>query len=157
MFELSMPWWEFITRAAIVYIALMAMVRISGKRTVGQFTPFDLLVVMLLSESVSSSLSGQDHSVGGGLIVAGTLIALNLVVAMASARSRRIEAWAEGVPVLVGRDGRAFHDVLRREHVGQGDFEKALRENNCELADMACAFLETDGTISIKVRPLFDK
>jgi len=152
MFDLAMPWWEFIARAAIVYIALMAMVRISGKRTVGQFTPFDLLVVMLLSESVSSSLSGEDHSVGGGLIIAGTLIALNLAVAMASARSRRIEAWAEGAPVLVGRDGQVFHDVLRREHVGRGDFEKALRENNCELADMSYAFLETDGTISIMKR-----
>ncbi len=152
MFDLAMPWWEFIARAAIVYIALMLMVRISGKRTIGQFTPFDLLVVMLLSEGVSNSLVGEDNSVAGGLIVAGTLIALNLAMAMASARSKKLETLIEGSPVLIARDGQVFHQVLKREHIGQGDLEKTLRENDCELQDMRCAFLEIDGSISIMKR-----
>lgn len=149
MFDLSMPWWEFVLRAALVYGALMLMVRLSGKRTVGQFTPFDLLVVMLLSESVSNALSGGDDSVGGGLILAGTLVALNALFALLSARSRKAETWIEGSPVLVARDGQVFHDVLRRERVGRGDFEKALREANCELADVKCVFLEVDGNLSV--------
>lgn len=149
MFDLTTPWWELMARAAIVYTALMLMVRLSGKRTVGQFTPFDLLVVMLLSESVSNGLSGQDDSVIAGLILAATLVAMNVVVAMATARSKKVEDVLEGNPVLVGRDGEVFHETLKRQHVARGDFEKALRENDCELKDLRCAFLETDGTISI--------
>lgn len=68
MFEMTSHWWEPIARAAIVYGVLLLLVRISGRRTVGQFTPFDLLVVMLLSESVSSALSGGESSVTGGCL-----------------------------------------------------------------------------------------
>ena len=58
MWDLSLPWWELTLRALAVYAALLLLMRLSGRRTVGQFTPFDLLVVMLLSESVSNALSG---------------------------------------------------------------------------------------------------
>jgi uncharacterized membrane protein YcaP (DUF421 family) len=150
MFDLSLPWWEFIARAAIVYAALMVMVRVSGKRTISQYTAFDLLVVMLLSESVSNSLSGDDQSITGGLILAATLVSFNLVLAIASSRSRRIEKITEGAPVLVGRDGQIFEDVLKRERVGIGELEKALRENDCEVSDLRFAFLESDGTLSIQ-------
>jgi uncharacterized membrane protein YcaP (DUF421 family) len=150
VFDLGLPWWELIARAAIVYAALMVMVRLTGKRTVGQFTPFDLLVVMLLSESVSNALSADDNSVVGGLILAATLVSLNTLVAVASSRSRKIEKMTEGTPVLVGRDGRLFPEVLKRERVGIGEVEKALRENDCDLADMKFAFLESDGNFSIQ-------
>jgi uncharacterized membrane protein YcaP (DUF421 family) len=149
MFDLSLPWWEFVCRAVIVYLGLMVMVRLSGKRTVGQFTPFDLLVVMLLSESVSNALNGEDGSVLGGLILATTLVVLNVLFSLASARSTRVEQVTEGTPVLVGRDGKIFEDVLKKERVGIGEIERALRQADCELADMKCAFLETDGNFSI--------
>ena len=150
MFELNLPWWELVARAAIVYAALLVMVRVAGKRTVGQFTPFDLLVVMLLSESVSNALSADDNSVTGGLILAGTLVLLNIGLAVAGARSRKVEEIAEGTPVLIGRDGKLLEDVLRRERVGVGEVEKALRESDCELADLKLAFLESDGRFSIQ-------
>lgn len=118
----------------------------------GQFTPFDLLVVMLLSESVSDSLSGKDDSVSGGLIVAATLLLLNLAVAMASTRSRKVEGVMEGNAILIAREGQVFHEVLKRQLVGADDMDKALREADCGLQDMRCAFLETDGTISVLKR-----
>lgn len=149
MLDLNMPWWEFIVRGAIVYLVLLAMVRLSGKRTVGQFTPFDLLVVMLLSEGVSNSLTGGDESLVGGLLVAVTLVALNICVAFVTARSRKAAELVDGTPVLIGRDGEIFTDRVRREHVGIGDVEQALRESDCELKEMKYAFLESDGTISI--------
>jgi uncharacterized membrane protein YcaP (DUF421 family) len=125
------------------------MVRLSGKRTVGQFTPFDLLVVMLISEAVSNSLSGGDESLFGGLMIAATLIALNLLTAIIAARSPVGERWLAGSPVLIGRDGEFFNTVIRRNHIGQTDLEQALREADCDNSDMACAFLEVDGAISI--------
>lgn len=152
MFEMDAPWWEYVARAMIIYIALMFMVRISGKRTIGQFTPFDLLVVMLLSESVSNSLSANDRSVLAGLVLSATLIALNVAFAALSARSTRLEHWMEGAPVLVGRHGEIFHEVLKRERLGLGELEKALRASDCTLAEMEYAFLETDGSVSIMKR-----
>lgn len=150
MLDMAMPWWEFIVRGATVYLVLLMLVRISGKRTVGQFTPFDLLVVMLLSESVSNSLSGGDSSVVGGLIIASTLIALNLLVGFVSSRSRTVDRMLEGSPVLLGRQGRIFDEVLREQRIGMGEVEEALRKADCTLHEMAYAFLETDGEISVQ-------
>lgn len=149
MFDLSTPWWEPPARAALVYCALLLLMRLSGKRTVGQFTPFDLLVVMLLSESVSSGLNGNENSVTGGLLAAVTLIGLNVLVAIVTARSVRLQSLVEGAPVLVGRDGRLFTETLRRCHVPLPDVERALREADCDLKDLKFAFLEADGGISV--------
>src|SRR5688572_27762339 len=87
MFDLQASWWEFIVRATVVYLVLLVMVRVTGKRAVGQFTPFDLVVVMLLAEGVSGSLTAQDDSLPGGLIVAATLMVLDVVISYATARS----------------------------------------------------------------------
>jgi len=149
MFELSIPWWEVPVRVAVIYIALIVLVRVSGKRTVGQFTPFDLLVVLLLSEAVTGGLVGHDHSLTGALLAAITLVALNLLVAVVTARSTRLHAIVEGDAVLIGRNGRLFTDVLRRSHVPLLDVERALREADCDLKVMKFAFLEADGDISI--------
>ncbi|WP_151637914.1 DUF421 domain-containing protein [Noviherbaspirillum aerium] len=149
MFDMQLPWWEFIARGAIIYCVLLLMVRISGRRTVGQFRPFDLLVVMLLSESVSNSLSGSDESVSGGLIVAATLIGLNALVGTATARSRTLAKIVDGTPVLLGRDGHIFDDARRAARVTENDIEQALHEADCSLDDVQCMFLESDGSISI--------
>jgi uncharacterized membrane protein YcaP (DUF421 family) len=105
---------------------------------------------MLLSESVSNALSGDDHSVTGGLVLAATLVLLNIGLAVAGARSRKVEEITEGTPVLIGRDGKLFEEVLRRERVGVGEVEKALRESDCELTELKLAFLEADGRFSIQ-------
>ncbi|WP_431257543.1 DUF421 domain-containing protein [Roseateles chitinivorans] len=152
MFDMHVPWWELLARAALIYLALFLMVRLSGKRTVGQFTPFDLLVVMLLSEAVSNGLSGGDDSVAGAWILAAALIVMNGAIGFLGSRSPRLEAWLEGSPVLIGRDGQWFEAVLRRHRLGIADVEKALREADCELADLHMGVLESDGSISILKR-----
>ena len=149
MFDLSQPWWEFIARALIIYLALLLLVRLSGKRTVGQFTPFDLVVVLLLSEAVSNGLSGGDQSVTGGLIVAATLIGLNLALGWLTSHYEPAEKAIEGREVLIGRNGVLYEQVLRRERVSLADVHKVLRENDCQLIEMRCAFLEADGSISV--------
>lgn len=149
MFDIDLPWWELVVRGAIIYVFLLVMVRITGKRTVGQFTPFDLLVVMLLSEAVSPALTGGEEGVPGGIIVATTLIVLNMLIAFATSRSRKIADMVDGIPVLLGRDGKIFDDVLKRNRVAEGDVEQALREADCPRHKMKCAFLEPDGKITI--------
>lgn len=149
MFELDLPWWELVLRAGLIYIALLVMMRFTGKRTVGQFTPFDLLVVMLLSEAVSNGLSAGEDSVAGALISAGTLIVLNVSIAIATSRSEKFAKLVDGEPVLLGRDGKVFKDAMKRQHVAKGDIEQALREADCPLDKMKYVFLEANGQITV--------
>ena len=150
MFDMDLPWWEFIARGAIIYIVLMVMVRVSGRRTIGQFTPFDLLVVMLLSEAVSNSLTGGDQSLVGGLIIAATMVGLNIAAALLSSRSRKMSDLLEGTPVLLARNGELFKEVMRSCKLSESEVETALRENDCKLEDVECMFLEPNGQITIQ-------
>jgi uncharacterized membrane protein YcaP (DUF421 family) len=109
---------------------------------------------MLLSEAVSNGLSGGDNSVAGGLIIAATLIVLNVTIGTVSARNRKLENLLQGNVVLIGRDGVFFDRVVRRHRVGEADIEQALRESDCARHEMQCAFLEVDGSITIMKRPL---
>jgi uncharacterized membrane protein YcaP (DUF421 family) len=147
------PIGELLLRAAVVYFALLLLVRISGKRTVGQFTPFDLVVVMLISEATQNALVDGDASIGGALIVVATLIALNWLLGFVSARSKRIDRLVEGTPVLVARDGRIFEDALARQNVSVGDFREAMRSHGVPRdEEIRFAFLETNGEITVVSR-----
>lgn len=153
MFDLAMPWWAFVLRACIVYFILLALIRASGKRTMGQFTSFDMLLVVLLGNAVQNALLGQDTSVGGGLLLAATLLVLNWLVGLVSARSARMQALVEGVPVLLARDGKVFKEVLRREFISRADFDKAMRESGVEeIEEIRMAVLETNGHITLVTR-----
>lgn len=153
MAELTVPAWELVARAALVYGGLLFLIRLSGRRTVGQFSPFDLLVVMLLSEAVSNALTGGDASLTAGLISAATLLGLNWIVAAVTARNANVKNMLEGEPVLVGKDGQLLTAALTRLHIPESDVLQALRKADCDLASMQCAFLETDGCISILKNP----
>ena len=154
MFEMEYPWWEFAARGAIVYLVLLLMVRVSGRRTVGQFTPFDLLVVMLLSESVSNALTGGDQSIGGGLIVAAVLVALNMLMAFLSSHSEKMSKVLDGTSVLLGRDGVLYEKVIKQCRLSDEEVQESMRECDCRLSEMEFMFLEADGRITVqKKRP----
>lgn len=153
LFQLSAPWWHFVLRAVAIYALVMVLIRVSGKRAVGQFTPFDLVLLVLIGNAVQNGLNGGDNSLSGALILAACLIALNYAVAFVTSRSQRIERIVEGVPKVLARDGTVFHDVLREELVSLDDFHEALRMNNlADPGDVALALLETNGSISVVPR-----
>ena len=143
------PWWEPIVRAASIYVALMLLMRLAGKRTLSQLTPFDLLVMLLLSEAVSPSLGGNDQSLLGGIVRAATLIGLNLAVGYATAQSRSVERFIQGSPVVIGRHGTLFEKAMRRQRIGRDDIDKALRQAQCTLQELELAVLEPDGQITV--------
>lgn len=150
LFALAMPWWEFIRRAVVVYVVVLGMVRLSGKRALGQITPFDVLLIVLLGNAVQNALLGTDTSLGGGLLLAATLILLNYGVGWLSTRNRKVERLVEGEPVVIARDGRLFDAVLRREQVTRADFEAAMRQQGClDVEDVELALLEINGHITI--------
>lgn len=150
LFQLSAPWWHFVLRAVAIYVLVMLLVRVSGKRAVGQFTPFDLVLLILLGNAVQNGINGGDNSLTGAAIMATTLIALNYSVAFVTSRNRKVEKFVEGVPVVLARNGQLFEGVLRRELVSREDFREALRMNGVEdVSEVELALLETNGSISV--------
>ena len=133
MFDMSASWWEVPVRVTLVYVALLVLVRLTGKRTLGQSTPFDLLVILLLSETVTDALAGGDHSVSAGILAAGTLIALHAVAALLSARSNLWQRTLEGHAVMIGRDGKLFSAVLANHLVTSTTWSV-----RCELPTVSC-------------------
>jgi uncharacterized membrane protein YcaP (DUF421 family) len=153
LWGLSAPWWHFVLRAIAIYVLVMVLVRFSGKRAVGQFTPFDLVLLILIGNAVQNGLNGGDNSLPGAVLLAGTLLALNWGMAWVTSRSRRVDHVVEGVPQVLARDGRVFRDVLRRELVSDDDFHKALRQHDlADVGEVALALLETNGSISVVPR-----
>jgi len=150
MFDLAMPWWEFVLRAIAVYVILLLMLRISGKRTVGQFSPFDMLVIVLLGTAVQNSLIGEDYSLLGGLLLAATLVGCNWIVGYLTARSPRLDRLVEGSPVLLARDGELYPSALRSQNLSRADIDEALREAGLnDIAHAALVTLEVDGAITV--------
>ena len=150
LFQLSAPWWHFVLRACAIYALVMVLVRVSGKRAVGQFTPFDLVLLILIGNAVQNGINGGDNSLTGAAIMATTLIALNYGVAFVTSRNRKVEKFVEGVPVVLARNGKLFDGVLRRELVSREDFREALRMSGVEdVSEVELALLETNGSISV--------
>jgi len=150
MFEMSLPWWEFLLRAAAIYIALLIFLRLSGKRSVGEFTPFDFVVLILLSESAQGALTGGDESIPGALLLVATLVGLNYLVGLLSARFKSVDKLVEGEPVVLVRHGKILHRALKRENVPISDLEESLRKNGLTNAStVELAMLETNGEITV--------
>lgn len=149
MWALETPWWELLLRAVVVYATLLVLVRLSGKRTLGQFTAFDVIVLLLISEAAQGPLTGGDDSVPGGLIVITVLIALNYGPAWIGARSRVLDQVLEGHAVVLMKNGQLFPGRLLAHNIPPGDFDEAMRSAGIlDRAEVHLAVLETDGTIS---------
>ena len=150
MWNISIAWWEFVVRGLIIYLFLIVLLRLTGKRQIGQMAPFDLVLLLVLSNTVQNSLVGGDNSLIGGMISALTLVTLNWVVALLTYKSKKAEALIEGRPELLVHDGRLFEKALTHCKLTHHELNAALRQAGCaEIADVHAAFLETDGNISV--------
>src|SRR5438270_66390 len=96
MWTLATPWWELTARAALVYLFLLVLLRLTGKRQVGQLAPFDLVLLLILSNAVQNAMNAGDNSLTAGLILATVLVVLNGAVGYATFRSKWLEALVEG-------------------------------------------------------------
>ena len=92
MWHPALPYWEFIVRGVAVYLFLLVLLRVTGKRQVGQMSPFDLVLLLVLSNAVQNSMNGGDTSLVGGLVSAAALVALNFVLGLITLRSKKLEA-----------------------------------------------------------------
>jgi uncharacterized membrane protein YcaP (DUF421 family) len=140
---------QIVLRTGVIYLLVLIGVRLSGKREVGQMTPFDLTLLLLLSNSVQNAMTGPDTSLLGGAVAASTLLILNYLVANVSGGNRRVRRLIEGEPSLLVHDGKVIDSHMAREHVSMDELHRALREHGINACDqVALAVLEVDGSIS---------
>jgi uncharacterized membrane protein YcaP (DUF421 family) len=137
-------------RTAVVYLAILLGLRLAGKREVGQMTPFDLVLLLLLSNAVQNAMVGADSSLVGGLAAAAVLILLNLSVGRLAARNARLRRLVKGHARLLVNRGLPVQKNLEAEGIAREDLMQALREHGvATLEDVRLAVLEVDGTISV--------
>jgi len=150
MWNIAVPWWELIVRGVVVYAFLLALLRLTGKRQVGQLAPFDLVLLLVLSNAVQNSMNAGDNSLVGGLISATTLVLLNYLVGLATYRSKRLEAIVEGRPQVLIHDGKLFEEVMAGAKLTHHELQAALRQAGCTcVEEVRSAILENNGTISV--------
>ncbi|HEY8172231.1 MAG TPA: YetF domain-containing protein [Dehalococcoidia bacterium] len=153
VFGIHAPFWQIFYRTAIVYLVIVVALRISGRRQLGQMTPFDLVLVLLIANAVQNAMVGPDNSILGGLLAAGTLIAMNQVVLRASRRIRPLDRIFEGTPVVLVDNGELVEPAIRAEGLTDELVLQAMREHGFEdIREVRHAVLEIDGTISIVPR-----
>ena len=149
-FATGHPLLDIVARCLIVYLTLLVGIRLTGKRQVGQLTPFDLLLLLLLANAVQNAMVGPDTSVIGGLVAAGTLFGVNAIVARVARSSGRAARILEGTPTLLIQYGDILEANLASEGITRADLLRALREHGVDdPAVVRSAILEVDGSISV--------
>ena len=137
-------------RTLVVYLALIVLLRVSGKRQLGQMTPFDLVVLLVISNAVQNAMVGPDTSLVGGLLAAAILVGLNWLVDRLGLRSGWLRERLIGTPTLLIHDGQLLEERLSREGIDRDEVMQALREHGVDdLEQVKLAVLEVDGTISV--------
>ena len=151
MFQMQLPLLEKLLRPAIVYLALVVLLRIFGKRELAQLNPFDLVVLLSLSNTVQNAIIGNDNSLSGGIIGAVALLAVNWLVVRALFSSPRLTRMFEGRATVLIRDGKVDQKALQRESLSQQElldvihrqgFDNAQKVQRCELEPNGTFYVE---------------
>jgi uncharacterized membrane protein YcaP (DUF421 family) len=144
----SLP--EVVLRTALVYLFLVAVLRISGKRQVGQLSVLELVVILVISDAVQNSMVGDNTTLWGGLLAVLTLVALDLALKTLARRSKPVRIAIEGEPRLLVRDGRLLERAIEAEGLELDEVRAAIRSHGlADVGEVWFAVLETDGSISV--------
>ena len=147
---MTTAWYEIILRTVVVYVTVLVLLRTAGKRELGQMTPFDLVVILVIANAVQNAMTGGDNSLVGGIIAAATLTFVNIGVGRWGSRIPFFDRLVRSEPTLLLQDGKPIKANLEKERVDIGELEMAAREHGIpELSQVAAAVLEEDGSISI--------
>jgi uncharacterized membrane protein YcaP (DUF421 family) len=150
MWQLAISPVEIVVRTSIIYLLFLVSLRISGKRQLGQFTLFDIALVLLAANALQPAMTGPDQSITGGAIIVVTIFSLNRIVAEARLRIPMIQRLLEFEPTIIGRNGKWLKDQMEEQGLDLDDVQAALREHGLiRVEQMKLAVLEEDGSISI--------
>lgn len=150
MWNLSIQWWELIARGLFFYFFLILILRSTGKRQIGQMSPFDLVLLMVLSNAVQNSMTGGDNSVTSGLILAVTLVVANWTVGKLTSSSKVMEKLIEGDPQILFHNGTVYEKTLKESQITHQELIAAVHKAGyADLEAIRAAILENDGSISV--------
>lgn len=153
MFSLAVSPLELVARSVAIYLAMLLALRLFGKREVGQFTLFDLVLVLLVANAVQPAMTGPDTSLGGGLLIIATLVVANRLLAALRERVPAVRRLLGAGPATIARDGQWLPEAIRHEGLDLEDCEMALREHGiADIDEVELAVLEPDGNISVVPR-----
>ena len=153
MLTMAVPWWEFIVRGIAVYLFLLVFLRVTGRRQTGQYAPFDLVLLLILSNAVQNSMNAGDNSLVGGLISATTLILCHTLLSSLTYRFAWLRQWVDGSPRALVANGELDTDLMNSQKITLDDIKAALRSSGClQLHEVECATLETDGRITVVLK-----
>lgn len=145
---------ESIIRGTVVYVVLLVLFRIAGKRTLAEVTTFDLVLLLIISEATQEALMGDDNSMTNTFLVVVTLIGMNILISVMTSRWKGFGKLVEDVPLVIVEDGKLLEDRMHRERVSKDEVMEAARElQGLERLDqIRYAILERDGHITIVPR-----
>jgi uncharacterized membrane protein YcaP (DUF421 family) len=153
MFHLPVPWLEKILRPIIVYLVLIFFLRLFGKRELAQLNPFDLVVLLSLSNTVQNAIIGDDNSVSGGILGAFALLAINWILMKLLFRAPKINQAIEGTQTVLIRDGQIDEEALKKETLTHEELLSVLNKNGFNNPmDVEECVLEPNGTFFVKGR-----
>ncbi|MDB5039042.1 MAG: hypothetical protein JWQ35_2570 [Bacteriovoracaceae bacterium] len=148
--DLQVGPWNLVVRAVVVYLAVLLLLRLGGKRQLGQMSPTEFVAILLISNAVQNAMNAGDNSLVGGLILAAVLVFLSWSVSELSYRSRKFSSIFEGVPSLLIRHGQIIQANLKKERLTLAELRALLRKQGIhDLTEIHSAILESDGTLSI--------
>ncbi len=142
---------DSVIRAVVIYFLLLLLFRITGKRSLGQVTTFDFVLLLIIGEAVQNSLLGNDYSITNGVIAVTTLVLLDIIVSLAKQRSHFVAIWVEGTPLIIVDNGNPLKQRMKKARVDEEDVMEAARSlRGLERLDqIRWAVLERNGEISI--------
>jgi uncharacterized membrane protein YcaP (DUF421 family) len=153
IFVVAVPLGEKVLRPVLVYLALVVLLRIFGKRELAQLNPFDLVVLLTLSNTVQNAIIGDDNSVTGGVIGAATLLAINYVVVRFLFRHATLDRVVEGEATTLIRQGKVLRGNLAKETITTEELEAAARRQGfANLNEVEEALLEPGGIITFAAK-----
>lgn len=153
MFEPTVAIGELVIRSPVVYLFVLILLRTLGKKHVGEMAPFDLVVLLILSESVQNALVADDTSLTGGLVVAGTIFCISQVFGYITWKNKRIERFLDGGARVLVRNGKVDKEAMARKQVTHSELLEALRREGCtSITRVRYAVLENDGAITVGMR-----
>ena len=151
MFALTPDLWQVVLRTAIVYILVLAGLRLAGKREMGELASFDFVMILLLANAVQNAMTGPNTSLMGGIVAAATLLVLNFSVSALVHRYPRLRRIILGQRTTLIEQGIPQLDTLEREHIDEDEIMTAAREHDIlKVSDIRTAWLEVDGNITFQ-------
>jgi uncharacterized membrane protein YcaP (DUF421 family) len=142
---------DSVIRVVAIYGFLLLVFRLTGKRTLGEATPFDLLLLLVLSETTQQAMVNDDHSMTHAFLLILTFVVINLGLSLLKQKSKKAERVLEGVPVVIVEHGRLLKDRADKERVDEDDIMEAARESHGleRMDQIKYAVLERDGKIAV--------